>query len=92
MGLAEYLTPIQPDGRESTPMHPGMTWRGEEDWEEELETETREGMEVLRSLQRWGEKLSSHWLRYVRETYLQRWGEKLKSKSPALQVYILSRG
>jgi hypothetical protein len=22
-----------------------MTWRGEEDWEEELETETREGME-----------------------------------------------
>ena len=30
--------------------------------------------------------------KYVRETYLQRWGEKLKSKSPALQVYILSRG
>jgi hypothetical protein len=28
----------------------------------------------------------------MRETYLQRWGEKLKSKSPALQVYILSEG
>jgi hypothetical protein len=23
---------------------PSMTWRGDEDWEEELETETREGM------------------------------------------------
>jgi hypothetical protein len=30
---------------ESRHQHPGMTWRGEEDWEEELETETREGTE-----------------------------------------------